>query len=101
MGIDSLKSFNLALLQKWHLRFISNPKLLLVKAIKALHAQEGGFDHHGCKTNGVWGKIAGTSNYLHSSAILPGDSLRFQVGCGTLIRFWKDTWLGTPRYILD
>ncbi|GKA54620.1 RNA-directed DNA polymerase, eukaryota, reverse transcriptase zinc-binding domain protein [Tanacetum coccineum] len=42
LGIGSLKSFNLALLQKWHWRFISNPKLLWVKAIKALHGQEGG-----------------------------------------------------------
>ncbi|GJZ17745.1 putative RNA-directed DNA polymerase, eukaryota, reverse transcriptase zinc-binding domain protein [Tanacetum coccineum] len=93
LGIGSLKSFNLSLLQKWRWRFITNPKLLWVKAIKTLHGQEGGFDHQGCKTNGVWGKIVGSSNYLHSNSILSNDSLRFHVGCGTLIRFWKDTWL--------
>ncbi|GKC88895.1 RNA-directed DNA polymerase, eukaryota [Tanacetum coccineum] len=28
------------------------------------------------------------------------DSIRFQVGCGSLIRFWKDIWLGnSPLYI--
>lgn len=44
--------------------------------------------------------VVGTSNYLHSSAIIPPDSLRFQVGCGTLLRFWKDTWFGnSPLYL--
>lgn len=53
LGIDSLKSFNRALIQKWCWRFISNPNLLWVKVIKALHGQESGFDHHGCKKNSV------------------------------------------------
>ncbi|GKB44044.1 RNA-directed DNA polymerase, eukaryota, reverse transcriptase zinc-binding domain protein [Tanacetum coccineum] len=39
-------------------------------------------------------RIVGTSNYLHSSSIIPIDSIRFQVGCGSTIKFWKDTWLG-------
>ncbi|GJR89589.1 RNA-directed DNA polymerase, eukaryota, reverse transcriptase zinc-binding domain protein [Tanacetum coccineum] len=100
LGIGSLKSFNLALLQKWRWRMYSNPNAFWVKVIKALHGYEGGFDHHGCKTNGIWAKIVGSSNYLHSSGILPCDSIRFQVGCGNLIRFWKDTWLGNyPLHI--
>ncbi|GKA89790.1 hypothetical protein Tco_0811602 [Tanacetum coccineum] len=65
-----------------------------VKVIKALHGHEGGYDHHGCKANVVWAKIICSSNYFNSSGILPGDSIRFQVGCDTLIHFWKDTWLG-------
>ena len=72
--------------------FNQNP--FWVKVIKALHGDESGFDQHGCKTNGLWAKIVGSSNYLHSCGILPSDSIRFQVGCGTRIRFWKDTWLG-------
>ncbi|GKB28026.1 RNA-directed DNA polymerase, eukaryota, reverse transcriptase zinc-binding domain protein [Tanacetum coccineum] len=40
-------------------------------------------------------RIVGTSNYLHTSSILPIDSIRYQVGCGSTIRFWKDTWLGS------
>ncbi|GJY46363.1 peroxidase 64 [Tanacetum coccineum] len=56
----------------------------------------GGFDHNGCKFNGIWSRIVGTSNYLHSSSILPMDS----IGCGSLIRLWTDTWLGTiPLHI--
>ncbi|GJU50490.1 hypothetical protein Tco_1220045 [Tanacetum coccineum] len=53
-----------------------------------------GFDHQGCKTNGLLEKIFGSSNYLHSSGILLVDSLRLKVGCGTLVRFWN--WLGDP-----
>nr|GFA42977.1 RNA-directed DNA polymerase, eukaryota, reverse transcriptase zinc-binding domain protein [Tanacetum cinerariifolium] len=100
LGIGNLKSFNLALLQKWSWRMYFNLNAFWVKVIKALHGYEGGFDYHGCKTNGIWAKIVGSSNYLHSSGILPGDSIRFQVGCGNLIRFWKDTWLGnSPLHI--
>ncbi|GKC26720.1 putative RNA-directed DNA polymerase, eukaryota, reverse transcriptase zinc-binding domain protein [Tanacetum coccineum] len=32
----------------------------------ALHGNEGGFDLHGCNFRGIWSKIVGTSNYLHS-----------------------------------
>ncbi|GJU84769.1 hypothetical protein Tco_1292315 [Tanacetum coccineum] len=96
-GLDmgSLKSFNLALLHKWRWRFYSSRDSLWVKVIRAFHGSEGGFDQNGCKFNGVWSKIMGSSNYLHSSSILPMDTIRFQVGCGSNIRFWKDVWLGT------
>ncbi|GJR63782.1 hypothetical protein Tco_1505944 [Tanacetum coccineum] len=73
---------------------------LWVKVIRALHGNEGGFDRNGCKFNGLWSRIVGSSNYLHSSSILPMDSIRFQVGCGSLIHFWKDIWLGkSPLYM--
>nr|GEY59126.1 putative RNA-directed DNA polymerase, eukaryota, reverse transcriptase zinc-binding domain protein [Tanacetum cinerariifolium] len=76
-------------------RMFSNPDALWVRVIKAFHGLEGGFDHNGCNHNGLWAKIVGSSNYLHSSNILPMDFIRFQVGCGSLIRFWKDIWLGS------
>ncbi|GKB78915.1 hypothetical protein Tco_0945810 [Tanacetum coccineum] len=72
---------------------------LWAKVIRALHDSEGGFDHNGCKFKGIWSRIVDSSNYLHSSSILPSDSIRFQVGCGSLTRFWKDIWLGnSPLY---
>ncbi|GJW06898.1 putative RNA-directed DNA polymerase, eukaryota, reverse transcriptase zinc-binding domain protein [Tanacetum coccineum] len=75
LGIGSLKAFNLALLQKWRWRMISN-------------------------TNALWVKIMGSSNYLHSNAILPSDFIRFHVGGGTSIRFWKVLWTGiSPLYL--
>ncbi|GJT37184.1 RNA-directed DNA polymerase, eukaryota, reverse transcriptase zinc-binding domain protein [Tanacetum coccineum] len=99
LDIGSLKSFNLAVLQKWRWRFYSSPDSLWAKVIRALHDSDGGFDHNGCKFTGIWSRIVNSSNYLHSSSILPLDSIRFQVGCGSLTRFWKDIWLGnSPLY---
>ncbi|GJX43613.1 RNA-directed DNA polymerase, eukaryota, reverse transcriptase zinc-binding domain protein [Tanacetum coccineum] len=31
---------------------------------------------------------------LHISGMVPMHSIRFNIGDGSLIRFWKDTWLG-------
>ncbi|GJV42344.1 RNA-directed DNA polymerase, eukaryota, reverse transcriptase zinc-binding domain protein [Tanacetum coccineum] len=100
LGIGSLRSFNLALLQKWRWRFISNANALWVKVIKAFHGQEGGFDLNVSPSSGIWSKIVGSSNFLHSNEILPNDSIRFRVGSGCSIRFWKDLWTGnSPLYL--
>ncbi|GJV45641.1 hypothetical protein Tco_1430177, partial [Tanacetum coccineum] len=53
-------------------------KALWVKVIKAFHGQEGGFGLNDNTSNGVWSKIVGSSNYLHSAEILPIDSIRFR-----------------------
>nr|GEV19890.1 RNA-directed DNA polymerase, eukaryota [Tanacetum cinerariifolium] len=62
--------------------------------------EEGGFDNNGCIFNGMWARIVGSSNFLHLNNIIPNSSFRFQAGCDTHIRFWKDTWVGdSPFYI--
>nr|GEX21741.1 RNA-directed DNA polymerase, eukaryota, reverse transcriptase zinc-binding domain protein [Tanacetum cinerariifolium] len=100
LNISSLKSFNLALLQKWRWRMFSFPNALWVKVIKSLHGQDGGFDNRGCVFNGTWAKIVGTSNFLHPNDIIPFNSFRFRMGGGTRIRFWKDIWLDdSPLFI--
>nr|GEU51935.1 RNA-directed DNA polymerase, eukaryota, reverse transcriptase zinc-binding domain protein [Tanacetum cinerariifolium] len=100
LNIGSLKSFNLALLQKWRWRMSFNPQYLWVKVIKALHGYEGGFNLKGCYFNGNWAKIVGSSNFLQSKGVIPSNSLRYRVGCGMRIHFWKDTWIGdTPLWI--
>ncbi|GJU46842.1 RNA-directed DNA polymerase, eukaryota, reverse transcriptase zinc-binding domain protein [Tanacetum coccineum] len=64
------------------------------------NASRLGIDLGGCQTSGTWAKIVGTINHLHSSGIVPLNSIRFKVGDGSSIRFWKDTWLGNdPLYI--
>nr|GEX01707.1 hypothetical protein [Tanacetum cinerariifolium] len=73
-------------------RLISNDNVLWVKIIKAFHGQEGGFDSLISSSNTVWSKIVGSSNFLHWNGILPNDSIRFRVGCGSSIRLWKDIW---------
>ncbi|GKA37476.1 RNA-directed DNA polymerase, eukaryota, reverse transcriptase zinc-binding domain protein [Tanacetum coccineum] len=71
LGVGSLKAFNLALLQKWRWRLITNPDSLWVKVVKAIHGVEAGFDEKGCYTNGTWVNIVGSTNYLHSRNIIP------------------------------
>ncbi|GJX25241.1 hypothetical protein Tco_0231537 [Tanacetum coccineum] len=100
LGVGSLKAFNRSLLLKWRWRLFNSPKALWVQVIKALHGEEAGMDFGGCQSNGVWAKIVGTINHLHSSNIIPLSSIRFKVGDGSSIHFWKDTWLGDePIYI--
>ncbi|GJY39484.1 putative RNA-directed DNA polymerase, eukaryota, reverse transcriptase zinc-binding domain protein [Tanacetum coccineum] len=94
LGIGSLKVFNLALIQKWRCRLMQNPDAIWVRLIKAIHGPDAGFDLHGCNTQGLWAKIVGSINHLHSSGIIPLQSLRFKVGCGSKIHFWKDLWIG-------
>nr|GEU57062.1 RNA-directed DNA polymerase, eukaryota, reverse transcriptase zinc-binding domain protein [Tanacetum cinerariifolium] len=77
---------------RWRIQ--SFPNALWVKVIKVLHGNEGGLDYQGCRFNGVWARIIGTSNYLPSKGIISLNSLHFCVGCGTCIRFWKDIWIG-------
>ncbi|GJW98841.1 hypothetical protein Tco_0180649 [Tanacetum coccineum] len=60
----------------------------------AIHGDEAGVDLRGYQTNGVWDIIVGTINHLHSSGIVPLNFIRFKVGDGSSIHFWKDTWLG-------
>ncbi|GJS48397.1 hypothetical protein Tco_0598518 [Tanacetum coccineum] len=98
LNIGSLKSFNLALLQKWRWRMFSFPNALWVEVIKSLHGQEGGFDNRGYKFNGTWARIVGTSNFLHSNDIIPFNSFRFQQYMDCLINDrivngkWKWNW---------
>nr|GEX37072.1 putative RNA-directed DNA polymerase, eukaryota, reverse transcriptase zinc-binding domain protein [Tanacetum cinerariifolium] len=66
------------------MRMISIANALWVKVVKSFHGQEGGFGLYENSSNGIWSKIVGSSNYLHSNAILPSDSIRFRVGCGLL-----------------
>nr|GEU71840.1 RNA-directed DNA polymerase, eukaryota, reverse transcriptase zinc-binding domain protein [Tanacetum cinerariifolium] len=100
LGVESLKAFNKALLLKWRWRLFNSPMALWVQVVKALHGEEAGMDFGGCQSNGVWAKIVGTINHLHSSGIIPFSSIRFKVGDDSSIHFWKDTWLGDePFYI--
>ncbi|GJW06190.1 RNA-directed DNA polymerase, eukaryota, reverse transcriptase zinc-binding domain protein [Tanacetum coccineum] len=94
LGVGSLKAFNNSLLLKWRWRLLHNPSALWVEVLKSIHGNEAGIELKGCQTNGLWARIVGTIYHLHSSGYVPLYSLRYQVGDGSMIRFWKDTWLG-------
>ncbi|GJY93555.1 hypothetical protein Tco_0509337 [Tanacetum coccineum] len=94
LGVGSLKAFNLALLQKWRWRLINNTNLLWGCLIKSIHGVEAGLDEKGCKSTYLWSRIVGTFYYLHFSGAIPRGTLKYRVGCGTKVRFWKDVWIG-------
>nr|GFA01108.1 RNA-directed DNA polymerase, eukaryota, reverse transcriptase zinc-binding domain protein [Tanacetum cinerariifolium] len=91
LGVGCFSAFNKVLLLKWRWRLFNFPNSLWVQVIKAFLGNEAGIDVGGCQTSGTWAKIIGTINHLHSSGIVPLNSIRFKVGNGSSIRFWKDT----------
>nr|GEX14626.1 translocation protein SEC62-like [Tanacetum cinerariifolium] len=86
-GFDfgSLKAFNLDLFQKWRWCLVSNPNLLWVQVIKAIHGDEVGLTHFESKNKGVWSNITETINHLHSKSIIPSNNLSYKVGCGSQV----------------
>ncbi|GKD34832.1 hypothetical protein Tco_1250341 [Tanacetum coccineum] len=94
LGVGSLKAFNHALLLKWRWRLLKHPSALRVNVLKSIHGEKAGLDLKGCQTNGIWARIVGSIYHLHSSGYIPLNSFCFNVGDGSLIRFWKDIWLG-------
>ena len=65
-----------------------------MKVIKLIHGVEAGINRNRCQTNVLWARIVDSINHLHSSGIFPLSYIRYKVGDGYMIRFWKDTWLG-------
>ncbi|GKB72655.1 hypothetical protein Tco_0934067 [Tanacetum coccineum] len=61
--------------------------------IKSVHGEDVDFNQNGCKIKGIQAMIVGTINNLHSSNVIPHGTLWFKVGCGLMIRFWKDVWI--------
>ncbi|GJR26561.1 homogentisate phytyltransferase 1, chloroplastic-like protein [Tanacetum coccineum] len=105
LGYRQLKVIQPCSSTKVALELHSNLNLLFVKVIKALHGQEGGFDFHGCKTNGLWAKLVGTTNHLHSSGILPANSSNLVVRNSAHLRDMLieisqvDTRFGSDTYV--
>ncbi|GKB78177.1 RNA-directed DNA polymerase, eukaryota, reverse transcriptase zinc-binding domain protein, partial [Tanacetum coccineum] len=80
LNIGSLKSFNLALLQKWRWRLVNNPDSLWARVIIAIHGVEAGLDLKGCNCNGVWSSIISSYSLLHDRNFLPLGTLCRKVG---------------------
>ena len=94
LNIESLKAFNLALLQKWRWRLVNNPDSLWARVIVAIHSVEAGIDLKGCKCSGVWASIISTYSMLHQRNLLSMSALSLKVSNGLSIWFWKDPWNG-------
>ncbi|GJU91365.1 RNA-directed DNA polymerase, eukaryota [Tanacetum coccineum] len=46
------------------------------------------------KAPGTWANVVSTIHDLHNSNIIPNNSIRIKLECGSKVRFWKDVWLG-------
>ncbi|GJY56448.1 RNA-directed DNA polymerase, eukaryota, reverse transcriptase zinc-binding domain protein [Tanacetum coccineum] len=79
---------------KWPIILNSYDNEGLNIVVKAFHGHGGGFDNNGCSFKGTWANIVESSNFLHSKGIILNNSFRFNAGCETRIRFWKDIWVG-------
>ncbi|GKB45218.1 RNA-directed DNA polymerase, eukaryota, reverse transcriptase zinc-binding domain protein [Tanacetum coccineum] len=62
LRIGSLKTFNLALLQKWRWRLVINPDASWVRLMKSVHGEDTGFNQNGCKIKDIWATIVGDSS---------------------------------------
>ncbi|GJV09941.1 putative reverse transcriptase domain-containing protein [Tanacetum coccineum] len=78
IGVGSLKAFNMSLLLMWRLRLFHNLNALWVHVVKTIHGDEATIDIKGCHTNGVWTSIVRSIFHLHSSGIVPLNSIRFK-----------------------
>ncbi|GKD81500.1 RNA-directed DNA polymerase, eukaryota, reverse transcriptase zinc-binding domain protein, partial [Tanacetum coccineum] len=47
-----------------------------------------------CATHGTWANVVASIHALHTSDIIPNNTIWLKVGCGSLVRFWKDVWIG-------
>nr|GEY88243.1 RNA-directed DNA polymerase, eukaryota [Tanacetum cinerariifolium] len=56
--------------------------------------EDAGFDHISSTTKETWRNVVGFINHLHDCCIVPKDTLKHKVGCGTKVRFWIATWIG-------
>nr|GEX66747.1 RNA-directed DNA polymerase, eukaryota, reverse transcriptase zinc-binding domain protein [Tanacetum cinerariifolium] len=93
LGVGGIKAFNISLIYKWRWRMMKNPEALWVKVIKSIHGAKAGMDSNGCQTNGLWAKIVGTIDHLHSSDLVQFSSIKYKVKDDSLICFWFDTWV--------
>ena len=91
LGIRNVLKFNGALLGKWLWRYATKSKALWYKIIKEkFEEQDGGW--YSNKVSGPFG--VGLWKHITQGWALFAQNVRFEVGIGSKIRFWHDTWCG-------
>ena len=99
LGIGSLSAFNLALLQKWRWRFLTQQESGWVHLIKSIHGIDGGFSST-CKSkfSGVWVNLVDFVLKLDGKNVIPLNTIHKKVGEGDSTLFWHDTWVGGTTF---
>ncbi|XP_071708950.1 uncharacterized mitochondrial protein AtMg00310-like [Rutidosis leptorrhynchoides] len=94
LDIDSIQSFNQALLLNWHWRFVHYSDSLWARTLVAIHGVHVGLVGRDCVTSGVWSNIIKTIKAIYASGIISDDTMQTKVGNGCYTKFWKDRWVG-------
>jgi exonuclease III len=91
LGIRNVFKFNKALLGKWLWRYATEREALWYKVIKEKYEeQDGGWcSKEVCGTFGV-----GLWKHIRRGWDMFARNVRFEVGLGSKILFWHDTWCG-------
>jgi hypothetical protein len=91
LGIQNVLKFNKALLGKWLWRYATERKALWYKVIKEKYEeQDGGWCSK--EVSGPFG--VGLWKHIRQGWDLFARNVRFEVGLGSKILFWHDTWCG-------
>jgi hypothetical protein len=92
LGIRNVLKFNKALLGKWLWRYATESEALWYKIIKEKYEeQEGGWCSK--EISGPYG--VGLWKHIRRGWDKFAQYMRFEVGMGSKIRFWHDTWCGS------
>lgn len=92
MGFKELESFNMALLAKQLWRIISRPYALVAKILKDKYFNyKTAMEEVNVKRSAflIWKSLTVAREILNSR-------IRWRVGNGNKIKFWKDQWLPNP-----
>jgi hypothetical protein len=90
LGIRNVLKFNKALLGKWLWRYATESEALWYKIIKEKYEEQDG----GWVSKEVSGSFGvGLWKHIRRGWDLFAQNVRFEVGIGSKIRFWHDTWL--------
>jgi hypothetical protein len=91
LGIRNVLKFNKALLGKWLWRYATESEALWYKIIKEKYEEQDG----GWVSKEVSGSFGvGLWKHIRRGWDLFAQNVRFEVGIGSKIRFWHDTWCG-------
>ncbi|XP_071718269.1 uncharacterized protein [Rutidosis leptorrhynchoides] len=98
LSIVSLKSKNLALLEKWWWRFKTETNALWVKVIRSIHGPLGNLlSEYGSShpsTIGVWNNIIRAGKHIQDLQVPFLTSFEKTIGDGSSTSFWYDNWIG-------
>jgi hypothetical protein len=91
LGIRNIFKFNKALLGKWLWRYATEREALWYKVIKEKYEeQDGGWCSK--EVSGTFG--VGLWKHIRRGWDMFAQNVRFEVGLGSKILFWHDTWCG-------